>query len=114
MSFFDLSHLKYFYFTVTEGGVSAAAKKLHVQQPVVSKMLAQLEEEMGQQLFWKSGRKKVLSDFGQLVFRHCQSIFEDLERIQHIVQGKANISGVFSIGASDAITHALCLKLLAS
>jgi DNA-binding transcriptional LysR family regulator len=41
----ELNHLKYFYFTVLEGGVAQAAKRLHVQQPVVSKMLKLLEEQ---------------------------------------------------------------------
>src|ERR1700733_10624068 len=42
----ELNHLKYFYFTVLEGGVQPAAERLFIQQPVVSKMLKQLEENL--------------------------------------------------------------------
>ena len=72
---FELNHLKYFYFTVTEDGVSNAAAKLGVQQPVVSKMLKILEEDLGKKIFLTLGRKKVLTDFGQKIFRHCENIF---------------------------------------
>ncbi len=104
----ELSHLKYFYFTALEGGVSQAAARLCVQQPVVSKMIKTLEQQLNQRLFRKTGRKNSLTDFGQLIFRHCQTIFEELEKVERLEFKDEKDPGVFSIGASEAvISHRL-------
>ena len=100
---FELNHLKYFYFTVLEGGVAAAADRLHVQQPVVSKMLGALDDGFKQPLFRKAGRRKVLTDFGQLVYRHCQNIFGELERLDSIRASDVRLSGPLNFGCSEAV-----------
>lgn len=102
----ELNHLKYFYYTALEQSVSQAAKSLHVQQPVVSKMIKFLEEELGQDLFQKVGRKKVLTDYGQEVYRRCQVIFEEVESLKGLDSiSKNNLSGLLQIGASDLIMN---------
>ncbi len=103
----ELNHLKYFYYTVLEGGVAQAANRLSVQQPVVSKMLKTLEENLGKPLFWKKGRNKSLTDYGQLIFRHAQVVFDELDRIQHISDNPKHIKGVFNIGAAEPIVNYL-------
>ncbi len=102
---FELNHLKYFYFTVLEGGVEAAAQRLCVQQPVVSKMLSALEQSFSQALFRKSGRRKVLTDFGQLVYRHCQVLFHEIDKIDDLRKGGKTLSGPLVFGCSEAIAH---------
>lgn len=109
---FELNHLKYFYFTVLEGGVAAAANRLHVQQPVVSKMLSSLDDRFKQPLFRKAGRRKVLTDFGQLVFRHCQSIFGELERLDSIRAQDLKLSGPLNFGCSEAVAGTLLAKAI--
>jgi DNA-binding transcriptional LysR family regulator len=100
---FELNHLKYFYFTVLEGSVASAAERLHVQQPVVSKMLSTLEEGFQQSLFRKVGRRKVMTDFGQLVYRHCQNIFQELERLDAVRLQDTRLSGPLNFGCNEVI-----------
>src|SRR3954468_21406185 len=100
---FELNHLKYFYFTVLEGGVAPAAERLCVQQPVVSKMLRSLDERFQQPLFRKSGRRKVLTDFGQLVFRHCQVLFLELEKLEAVRSGDLRLAGPLNLGCSEVL-----------
>lgn len=100
---FELNHLKYFYFTVLEGTVSKAAERLCVQQPVVSKMLKSLEERFEQPLFKKSGRKKALTDFGQLVYRHCQSAFNEIDKLDKIRKNAPLVSGPLNFGAAEGV-----------
>ncbi len=112
---FELNHLKYFYFTVLEGTVSKAADRLCVQQPVVSKMLGSLEDRFGQKLFRKAGRRKVLTDFGQLVYRHCQSAFKEIEKLDQIRTGAPLIAGPVNFGSCEGIVGdqiAISLKTL--
>lgn len=101
----ELNHLKYFYYTVLEGGVAQAANRLHVQQPVVSKMLKTLETDLGQALFYKKGRSKSLTDYGQLVFRHCQVVFEEIGKIKYASDNPDEIKGVFNLGAAEPIVN---------
>ena len=109
---FELNHLKYFYFTVLEGGVEAAASRLCVQQPVVSKMLSSLEDRFEQPLFRKSGRRKVLTDFGQLVYRHCQVMFQELDKLDDLKLGSKTLSGPLTFGAVEAIAGESLAKVL--
>lgn len=107
MNDLEINHLKYFYYTVLEGGVSQAANRLHVQQPVVSKMLKSLEEQLGQPLFWKKGRSKSLTDYGQFVFRHCQVVFDEIGKIKQVAEDSSKITGVFNLGAAEPIVNYL-------
>lgn len=102
---FELNHLKYFYFTVLEGGVESAAQRLCVGQPVVSKMLRSLDDRFQEPLFRKVGRRKVLTDFGQLVYRHCQSLFQEVERLDDLRKGFKTLSGPLTFGISEGVAH---------
>lgn len=103
----ELGHLKYFYFTVVEGGVGRAAERLHVQQPVVSKMIRNLEEQFGRPLFAKAGRGKSLTDFGQLVFRHSQTIFDEIERLGELESKNVDLTGDLNVGAAEPVASGL-------
>ena len=46
-----LRQLEYFCAVAEEKSISAAARELHVAQPPISRQIAQLEEELGVQLF---------------------------------------------------------------
>ncbi len=109
----EIGHLKYFYFVVLEGGVTPAANRLCVQQPVVSKMVKSLEGQLGKALFKKDGRRNVLTDFGQLVYRHCQAIFAELEKVERLELKPNEVTGTFGIGAVEPVaSHLLGAKLL--
>ena len=46
-----IRQLEYFCAVAEEKSISAAARELHVAQPPISRQIAQLEEELGVQLF---------------------------------------------------------------
>lgn len=108
---FELNHLKYFYYTALEGGVMAAAKALHVQQPVVTKSIKNLEYHLGSALFQKVGRRNVLTEFGQITFRHCQVIFNELNKINHLQLNTNQVQGYFGVAASEAIASDIMPKV---
>ena len=57
----ELRVLQYFLTVVQEENISRAAEVLHVTQPTLSRQMAQLEEELGVQLFVR-GRHLTLTD----------------------------------------------------
>lgn len=68
----DLRALRYFIETVRHNSFTLAAEQLCVTQSTVSKMLRQLEEEVGQPLLLRDGRRLRLTDAGRVVFERGQ------------------------------------------
>ena len=75
MDWLNYHHLLYFWTVVQEGSVSAACKRLGLAQPTVSAQIRKLETAFGRDLFDRSGRKLVLTDFGQTVATYAEEIF---------------------------------------
>jgi DNA-binding transcriptional LysR family regulator len=65
----DLRSLRYFVETVRLNSFTQAAESLHVTQSTISKMVRQLEEEVGAQLLIREGRKLTLTDTGTVVYQ---------------------------------------------
>ncbi|MEU4693685.1 LysR family transcriptional regulator [Actinoplanes sp. NPDC023714] len=61
----ELRHLRYFVAIAEAGTVSAAAARLHVTQPSLSRQLRQLERDLGVDLFDLVGRRLLLSPAGR-------------------------------------------------
>jgi len=53
----DLRSLRYFVAVVDHQGFSRAAEQLHVTQPTVSKMIAQLEQSLDLVLLERTGKR---------------------------------------------------------
>jgi LysR family transcriptional activator of nhaA len=75
MEWLNYHHLLYFWTVAKEGGLRQASEKLHVSQPSISAQLRALEASLGQPLFRRSGRTKVLTDAGQMAYRYADEIF---------------------------------------
>lgn len=71
----DFKRLKYFHTIATEGQITKAAKKLHIQQPPLSKSLKDLETELGVTLFERQSRRLVLTEAGDVLFKKVEALF---------------------------------------
>jgi LysR family transcriptional regulator for metE and metH len=74
----DAKHLRLLQAIVDEGGVSAAARKLHLTQPALSHQLHTAEEELGARLFDRINKKMVLTAAGRRLLDRSRSILQDL------------------------------------
>ena len=68
-------HLLYFWVTAREGSVTRAARRLRLAPSTVSAQLRTLEDQLGQPLFDRSGRRMVLTDRGRVVLQYADEIF---------------------------------------
>jgi len=88
MEWLNYHHLLYFHTVVREGGVAQAAQKLRLSHPTVSAQVHSLEDQLGEQLFQKQGRKLVLTAFGHMVFGYADEIFAVGRELLDTVKGR--------------------------
>ena len=114
MSRLNYQHLFYFWNVVKEGGVTRACEKLHLAQPTISGQLAVFEEMIGKKLYYKEGKKLVLSEAGRLIFRYADEIFRLGQELSQTLQGHDNARGIkLNVGIADALPKLIAFHLLA-
>jgi DNA-binding transcriptional LysR family regulator len=70
----DLHQLETFLAVVREGSFSAAAKGLGRTQPAISQVISRLEDEVGQRLFERPGRRGGLTDAGKTLVEYAERL----------------------------------------
>ncbi|MGV3654732.1 MAG: LysR substrate-binding domain-containing protein [Noviherbaspirillum sp.] len=88
----DLRALRYFVETVRHRSFTQAAAVLFVTQSTVSKMVRQLEEEVGQPLLIREGRTVRLTDVGQAVFARAEEALGVIQRLRRDVADLAELA----------------------
>jgi DNA-binding transcriptional LysR family regulator len=66
------------------GTASGAAEKMGLSQPAISRLIAQLERDIGLALFERQGRKLILSEHGQAFLREAVRIMKGVQDIPGI------------------------------
>lgn len=90
----ELRHLRYVVATARNGSFSAAGHELNVQQPIISKRIRELEDELGVPLFDRSTAGARLTPTGEEFVVSARRIVEDLERLAQ----RAKASGEGKLG----------------
>ncbi len=67
----EIRVLEYFLAVAREENITAAAARLHLSQPTISRQLKELEEELGKQLFIRGSKKIELTPEGRLLRRRA-------------------------------------------
>jgi DNA-binding transcriptional LysR family regulator len=78
----SLDQLRTFIAAVDEGSFSAAGRRLHRAQSVVSQTLANLEGRLGVKLFHRRGHFPVLTDQGRALLDNARAVAGDLDRFK--------------------------------
>lgn len=73
----DLNDLYYFAMVVEHGGFAAAERALGIPKSRLSRRISQLETELGVRLLQRSTRRFAVTDVGQSVHRHAQSMIAE-------------------------------------
>lgn len=78
----QLHHTRYFIATADAGSVSAAALRLHVGQPAVSRQLRQLEADLGVALFDRTPGRLTLNRTGRALLPAARDLLQAAETLQ--------------------------------
>ncbi|WJM94823.1 LysR family transcriptional regulator [Pseudomonas defluvii] len=109
-------HLKahrFFAMVALKGSFSAAARHFQVPASSVSRFIAALEREVGQQLLYRSTRAVKLTDAGERYYLQIREVLELLDAADEEVSGKGgDIGGLVRINAPVALGHLHIVKLL--
>lgn len=72
----NLNQLKIFYFAAKNGNLSSAADDLYITQPAVTKGIQRLQEHYNIRFVGFMGKKLVLTDAGEALYKIAEKIFE--------------------------------------
>ena len=102
----NLNQLKIFYMAAKRGNLSKAAEDLFITQPAVTKGIQRLQEHYDIRLMDRFGKKMVLTNAGEVLFKIAEKIFElekhaeeNIRELKQRKKGRIRIQASESFGA---------------
>lgn len=109
-----LLSMRVFQRVVDEGSFAAAARVLDMSAPVVTRLVADLEEHLGSRLLQRSTRRLALTDAGQLYLNRVRNILQDVEEADEIVGAHTReLGGLLRLHAPPVLASYVIAPLLA-
>lgn len=76
----DLRHLRYFVCVVDQGSLSAAAVRLHISQPALTRQIQQVEELLDQSLLVRKSRGVELTEAGKVFYTEARNVLSLMDQ----------------------------------
>jgi LysR family transcriptional regulator, nitrogen assimilation regulatory protein len=111
----DLKQLEYFRHVAELGSFTNAAAFLSVGQPTLSRQIADLELEFGQDLFDRNGRGVVLTQAGSQLLEHTRGILLQVGRArQELETTRSGDAGHITLGLPASLGNIVTVPLIKS
>lgn len=94
--------LRLFARVAHSGSFSRAGREFGLSQPSASRIIAELEREIGAALFMRSTRAVTLTDKGTEYLARIEPILASLEEADHAVLGTGELRGVLRVALSSS------------
>lgn len=109
----DFRQLRYFIQVVELSSITAAAERLNIAQPALSRVVKALEEELSVALLRRHGRGVMPTEEGIRLARRAKAILEDVEDMAGDISGnRAPISGTVTLGLPPTVSEILATHLI--
>ncbi len=113
MKYPDLNDLQFFAVVVEHGGYAAAERALGIPKSRLSRRITQLETDLGVRLLQRSTRKFSVTDVGQNVYRHAQSMLAEAQAAREVVDRvSAEPRGIIKVSAPVLLAEDILSKLI--
>ena len=110
----ELRHLRYFAALAESLSFTKAADRVHVTQSTLSHQIRQLEEEVGQPLFDRIGKKVVTTEAGELFLAFATRALKEVDLgIAMLRPGAGGLTGEVRIGATHTFNIGLIPECVA-
>ena len=94
------SELKAFYMVARLGSITLAAKKLGLSQPTVTTQIRNLEAQYAVELFYRGGRRLVLSEEGVRLLPMVKALLQQEADIEFELRNSGQAQGSLRIAAT--------------
>jgi DNA-binding transcriptional LysR family regulator len=105
--FMDIPSLNVIIAVVEEGTATAAARRLGMTQPGVTKHIQQLEEELKRPLFDRIKKRLILNEFGHRFLSSARKVVRGAEQLKEMGDQKFMPTGLLKLGLTDAATQTI-------
>lgn len=113
MDWLNYHHLYYFWTVARTGSVTKASAELLLAPPTISAQIKRLEDNLGEKLFERSGRRLVLSEAGRLAFRYAEEIFSAGREMQDALKGRpTGRPAKLLVGVADVLPKIIVHRML--
>lgn len=109
----EFHHLRAFVTTVEQRSVTAAAKKLFISQPALSRQIRTLEDELGVPLFRREKKRLHLTEAGRFFLDRARQILCDAETVVQQLRERCGDAkrtlrvGLLTVFLDDLVSPAL-------
>ena len=110
----DWNLARAFLMTAEAGSLSAAARRMGLTQPTLSRQVAELEAQLGVTLYERIGKRLVLTEAGQGLLEHVRAMNEAADAMALAASGRSQaIEGRVRITATDGYSAYILPELVA-
>ncbi len=109
-----LLSMRVFERVVDEGGFAAAARALDLSAPVVTRLVADLEDHLGARLLQRSTRRLALTEAGQAYLARVRHILQDIDEAHAVTSAHTQeLAGTLRLHAPPVLATHVVAPLLA-
>ena len=98
----NILHLKYVISIAENGSINKAAEELHVAQPNLSRVVREMEADLGILFFRRSSKGMLLTPEGELFINQARKILEQIDEMERFYKEKKAGKRRFSISVPRA------------
>lgn len=108
-----LLSMRVFERVVNEGGFAAAARVLDMSAPVVTRLVADLEDHLGTRLLQRSTRRLSLTEAGQSYLSRVRNILQDIDEADAVTRSQSTeLEGLLRVHAPPVLASYVLGPLL--
>ena len=98
----NISHLRYVVCIAEMGSINKAAEELHVAQPNLSRVIKEMETDLGIRFFRRSSKGMLLTADGEFFVNQARSILGQIDKLENRYKSMGGKKQCFSISVPGA------------